>query len=283
MKTSKLLFLLPYLLGSIILLIIPAGLFGQESLNTEPDAQQYFLGVKLGVNDFHAKDNYISPDIYHGKLFSADISFRAQSKKFTHEAELFYSIGKPALAEESPNINQNIASLSYTLFYNVKMLKINGSPLRLELGTGLSSFVMNSDFILNGMYGLGKYTDQAWYWSHSLNLFTRGEYSISEDQEALIQIGMPILRLVSRPVNGHWMSGKNQEVLLNSFFNAATGGKMEFFTERLVINCYLRYTYKLNNGLNICGSYGFNFISSNDPLPMKSYMNVFLIGLDVKL
>jgi hypothetical protein len=267
----------------LFLMFSSYSVFCQTLENTNSDSTNYFLGANFGINDFHVKDEYLSPYTFRGVMFSTNLSFQAKLKNIIHEVDVFFSTGKPDSDKQPRDLSQKVGSISYSFFYKVNKLNVNGSPLDLYLGTGISSFVMNTDFVVNSEYGYGSFRDQSWYWSHSINFLFRGEYSFNKNQSMSIQLNVPFLQLVSRPANGHWADKDNLDVMTNSFLNAAKDGKMEFLTDHFVIHCVLEYKNKVNDNIFFRGSYRFNYVSSSEPLPMQTYMNDFLIGLDFML
>ena len=267
----------------IIILISTEFIFGQTLNCNKSNLTEYYLGANLGLNDFHSRDEYLSPNNYSGLIFSADILFHAKVKNILHEAEIYFSTGNPATTAQSTEIKQKIGSISYSFLYNFDQEKIYRSPLDVYLGAGVSSFVMNTDYFLNSDYGLGQYTDQSWYWSHSINLLLAGVYSINEKNSLTMHLSIPLVSLISRPSNGHWMDQKNLNIINNSFFNAAKGGNLEFFTDNFVIQGLIQFSQKVSDKLSFNGTYRFNFVSSNEPLAMRTYMNTFMAGIEFAL
>ncbi len=254
----------------------------QSDMGTKTFPSKYFIGGEIGINDFHMKDEYLSPLPCNAMMFSSKISFGARLGNAKHYVELYYSHGSPSPDNQDFNITENQGALSYSFLQNIHKLKLMDLPLNLFLGGGISSFVMNSDLMTDSKEGLGYYTDQSWYWSHALNINAEGEYLLSENKTLSVQFQVPFFKIVTRPSNGHWLGTKNQKVL-NNFLNAAGGGKGEFFWKNFIILYKIEYMQILNEHLALKGSYRFNYTSSNTPFSMGMYMNNLSIGIDWRL
>ncbi len=237
------------------------------------------IGGSIGINDFHIKDEYLSLLPYRGLMLSTRLSFEARLKSVKHEAEVYFNHGSPSPDNQAFDITQNIGLLAYSFMMKAGKANIADSPLTVYLGAGLSSFIMNSDLITNSKLGEGYYTDQNWYWFHSFNINAEGEYLISIDKTLIIKLQIPFFKIVTSPANGHWLGNQNKAVL-NNFFNAAGGGKGEFFWKNSVPLSSMEYRQQLSSHFSFRGSYGFNYASSNTPFNMGMYMNNFSAGVD---
>lgn len=255
----------------------------QISNNCEIDTTKYLLGGAIGLNDFHIKDEFLSPYPFGGIMFSSKLLFEAESENGKHSIETYFSIGKIDSDEQPRNVTPTIASLSYSYSHVIDDWEIAERPLKFYLGAGLSSLVMNIDFVAESQAGLGKYYDQSWYWLHSIDFLVSGDYELSSDKILSAKLVLPFFRVASRPYNGHWNNPKNSEIVNDSFLNAALNGKREFLWDNFVLYCAIDYKQKLKENIYLRGSYRFNFVSSGRPLPMNSYMNNFLIGFDFSL
>lgn len=254
--------------------------FSQTGNFDNPNLSKYSIGGRIGLNDFHMKDEFLSPDIFKGILFSSEISFSAELKKIRHTVDLYFSYGNPEPNHSQLELTQYIGGISYSFFHSIDSLKICGSPFAFSLGVGLSSFVMNTDYNISSSLGLGKSYDQSWYWSHALDIKIRGDYILSDIQSLSVQLGAPIIKIVSRPANGHWLDSSYNEVSRDNFLNAATQGRREFIWNNFVLDFKFNYHHRISNTINLICGYNFNFTSSDRPLTMKSYMNNLLIGVD---
>ncbi|MEW6194984.1 MAG: hypothetical protein AB1521_07510 [Bacteroidota bacterium] len=249
----------------------------------ETDTTKYLLGGAIGLNDFHIKDEYLSPYPFGGIMFSSKLLFEAESESGKHALETYFSTGKIDSDEQPRNVTPTIVSLSYSYTHVIDNWEIAERSFKFSLGAGISSFVMNTDFVTESQAGVGEYYDQSWYWSHSLNFLAGGDYALSENKILSAQLVLPFFRIVSRPYNGHWNNPKNSEIISDNFLNAALDGRREFFWDNFVLYCAVEYKQKLKENIYLHGGYRFNFVSSGSPLPMNSYMNNFLIGFDFSL
>lgn len=278
---NKLFLFLVILISSTILKNADA--ICQDMPIKQTDSTKYSIGLGIGVNDFHIKDDYLSPYYFSGLMFSARINFKAIISNSRHEVFGYFSSGSPESDKQTFEIRQKTASLTYSFFHNFSKLDIAGSPCFFLVGAGLSTFVTNSDLVLKSKSYNGVFTDQSWYWSHSVNLLTCGDYHVSEKTNLTVKLNMPFFKVASRPENGHWLDGNNSKVVYDNFFNAAKGGKGEFLWDNLVVLCDVEFIQKINERFSFHGSYGFNFTSSDRPFAMDMFMNNLLIGLDLSL
>jgi hypothetical protein len=190
---------------SLAIFLLTSRNFCQVQNSIIADNSWYSLGVKVELNDFHIRDNYISPDPLSGILVASEISFQAKLNKALHSIEIFYSAGSPDSKRTQVDASQRMGCLSYSYSHSVNSWSFGESTLDFSLVAGISSFVMYTDLIVNSQIGGGKSTDQSWYRSHSLNIFSGGDYSFSEHQNLSVQFVVPVFKIVSRPNNGHWL------------------------------------------------------------------------------
>jgi len=254
--------------------------FCQTGNLRNPNHSKYSIGGRIGLNDFHMKDEFLSPDVFKGILFSSAISLNAEFEKTRHAIDIYFSYVNPERNHSQLDIIQYIGSISYSFFHSIDTWRIYGSPFTFSLGAGLSTFVMNTDYNINSSLGLGKNYDQSWYWSHALDIKVRGDYYLSNNQSFTVQLSSPVIKIVSRPANGHWLDSRYNEVSRDNFLNAATLGKREFIWDNAVLDFTINYSQRISNSINLTCGYSFNFTSADKPLTMKSYMNNLLIGFD---
>lgn len=236
------------------------------------------LGVSVGVNDFHLKDEYLSPSIFAGGMFSTEILYQVKSKQIKHAVDFYFSTGHINSDVQPRDVTPYIGSASYSFFHTLQTWTIAEHPLEIYIGTGLSSFFAYTDFVAEDRAADYRYYDQSWYWSHSLDLHFLGEYQFDVNRSLLIKLTTPIVRLVSRPENGHEFNEKNMRII-NSFFNAAKGGKPELFWENPAVLCELEYRGRITDRAEFRGAYSFTYISSDRPLSMGMYWNNFMVGI----
>ena len=277
--TIRLKLLLSIILLSIV--CIPDKAVCQTEQTLQSEQTQYSVGVGLGINDFHIKDEYVSPYPFRGGLFSSFLNFQARSGNNRHEVDIYFSTGRTNPEKQTFKSIEKMGSLSYSFMHQFGKWDVAGSPLGLFFGAGISSFAINSDLTTYSKLGEGSFHDHAWYWSHSFNIYASSNYILSESQTISFTLNLPFFEMVSRPENGHWMSSNNYNVMYNSFFNAVKGSKGEFLWDNFVVHCGITYSQKLNDRIALQGTYGFNYTSSDRPLQMGMYMNNLLIGIGV--
>jgi hypothetical protein len=250
---------------------------GQEACAVAVADSRSTLGGSVGFGDFHFKDDYLSPYTFGGGMFASRLSFRRDDEQSRHAVDASFAIGHPESDRQNRDVEQIVASLEYSFLHRIAGWDVGGRPLDLSLGAGLSSYVANTDF--NTVDPLhGRFNDQSWYWSHAVDLSLAGRYRLDEGKDVSVQMAMPVVRLVSRPANGHYLSGENWEVIQN-FLHAAGDGRSEFFWDALVLRTQVEYRQQVGERLELRGTFLFTYTSSDTPLPMGMFSNTFLIGL----
>ena len=252
---------------------------GQDPEPTSPGDSESRLSASLGLNDFHLKDEYLAPEIIRGNIFASRLSLDFSSAVDVHAIDATFSHGSPASHYQERQITQNIGSLSYSYLHAVDTWEIAGLPLKFLLGGGVSSFVANTDYNAYDTPTSSKSYDQAWYWSHALDLHAEADVRLAERSTITVRLTTPLVRLVSRPENGHYLSSANQKVYEN-FFRAFSRGKPEFAWENLVLMGEVRYSNRWSDRFGIHGSYIFGYAATDRPLEMAMYSNQVLVGAD---
>lgn len=241
----------------------------------------YSAGAALGINDSHLNDQYMSSEIFRGLMFSANVAFRAKSASDSHEAEAFYSSGKPDFRNEDWNAIETLGYITYGYTRNIKTTELWGNQLIISAGGGISSFILSNELRKTDKpTGETMFFDQSWYWAHNLNLIFGSDYNLNK-HKILLRISMPVFKIVTRPENGHNLNNSNKEVINDSFLNAATKGKSEYFWESPALNFQLGYSLPLSNYLDLNARYLFSYISADEPEPssMGMYVNNIMIGM----
>jgi hypothetical protein len=264
-----------------LVLLFNSPVFGQSEQACEQPQQEsvHSLGFGIGINEFHARDEYLSPYIFSGTMFTSMLSYQLKTEHFRHAIVATYSTGHPNSDIQPREVTERIGSLSYSLARTLDVEYVAGNPLEVSLGTGISSFASHTTFDAIDVTSNYAYLDRSWYWSHSLNLLFRGEYQFAGHSGLSLQVTMPVFRLVSRPANGHEFNEKNAEVI-DDFLKAAGKGTSEFFWDNLVLMCEVGYTQRISDHLGFRAGFQFDYTSSDRPLPLGMYMNRLLIGLD---
>jgi hypothetical protein len=260
-----------------LLFCFPA--FCQEE---QPSAQQkpvHSLGISIGINDFHFRDEYLSPHIFSSILFSSAISYQFKAKQTLHRFNATFNTGHPNSTIQPRNVTENIGSLQYTISRVFDVEHIAGQPLELSLGAGVSTFIASTNFnAIDQRYNY-VWNEQSWYSSNSLNLQFGGECQISDHNNLSIQITLPMFRLVSRPEIGHSFNAENDKVIQH-FLNVESQGKPEWFWQNAIMACELGYRHQIGKFCSLKLNYLFNYVTSDRPLPLQMYMNRVLVGFD---
>jgi len=229
--------------------------------------------LKLGVNDFHIKDERLSPLIYRGLLFSASVSYNYQRNKYLHEIEFSVSPGKLFCTFNQNQIEEYNGYVSYSLLYQIYKKELSNSNFDFNVGTGIESYMSwthtrNPNVFLSS----GEYS---WYWSHSVPIILDGRYNINYKHCINLQISSPLIRLVSRP--DYSQNQRYYEIQYNPQ-KAALYGDIEFLWSDFVFFTKLSYDFKLSNHFDFNLSYRFNFASTHKTELMRLYTNNLLIG-----
>jgi hypothetical protein len=95
----------------------------------------------------------------------------------------------------------------------------------------------------------------------------------------------PIVALVSRPANGHWLNQRNLDVSHN-FLRAAAEGQMEFIWSSPRVLATVEWRRMVSDRIGVCATYTFSYVSSREPDPLLSmgaYQNDLLLGFEWRL
>ena len=197
------------------------------------------LTLNIGVNDFHIKDERISPLIF----FNQNL------------------------------VEQFAGCISYSLLHQIYNVDYANSNINLNLGAGIKSFVSYENtldpnyFILSG--------EDSWYWSHSLNLIFSGVYNIVNKHSINFQLSSPFIRTVSRP---DFSQNQLYYEVESNHLKAAKYGDIEFLWNDFVIFSNLSYVYNLSKHIGLNISYNFYYASTHKTQFMGLYSNNFLLG-----
>jgi hypothetical protein len=249
-----------------------------QSSASQPENSKHSIGASIGINDFHLKDEYLSPYVFRGRMFSSGLAYQLKLNQSRHGIDAFFSIGSIDSDLQPRDVTQYVAYLSYSFVRALHNSEIAGRPLEFSLGTGISTFMIANEFVLKDVY-----VDHSWYWAHSLNLHLRCDYQLATRKSLALQLMTPAFRLVSRPVHGHYMvKGNEFEGKLDFLKNAPTQVESEFLWENLVLFSEIEFRQRLGNRFNLRFTYWFGYASSDKPIniSMGMYMNHFLIGVD---
>lgn len=256
--------------------------FSQVNRTADTDGSIKSLSVSIGVNQYSQMDKYLSPYVFGGTIFCGKAGYGVRSGSNSQQLDLFASLGALRSSVQPRDVYQDVGLLSYSLVQVLGRWDVLSAPLEMSLGGGISSLVMNTDFnIVDNLSGITIY-DQSWYWHHSLNLILAGEYMPGIGSTLAVRLTAPLLGLVSRPGNGHWLNDANDDVIHN-FGNAAIQGKLEPFWKAPVLFAAVEYVHPLAERLNLRGRYSFAYVASNRPaeiLSLGMYMNSALVGLE---
>jgi hypothetical protein len=236
------------------------------------------LALRIGINDFHVRDHYLSPFSYQGRLFSSSLSYQLKLEHTRHAVDFGFSTGHTESDAQSQEATQYVGGASYAFMVSLHTWDVAERQLELFVGTGLSTFFATTDIVTPESITWYGPTDKTWYWSHNLDVHLVGEMCLADRQSVSATLSMPVFRLVSRPEVSHNFSTRNIQVRDN-FLEAAKGGRSEFFWSNLDLFFQIEYRQRLNDHFDIRGTYSFAYSFSDWPLSMGMYMNNFLAGI----
>jgi hypothetical protein len=236
------------------------------------------LIFKAGFSDSHIKDLYLAPNIFNSVIFSSEVSYKHNTQSSQQIITVKYAAGTLASDEQPGELTQKSGLLSYQYMFKTNNSEGCNPPLLFSLGAGVSSYVSNSDFLID--HNNGAFIDQSWYWSHSVNLIAHADYTLLASDIFTISLSVPVFSIVSRPRNGHWLNQRNQDVIMDSFLNASLHGSGEFLWDNFNADFNLGYTHYITNKTAFSCNYSFRYTSSEEPLKLGMYSNGILAGLE---
>ena len=201
------------IIASLFILFSASGILMAQSGNSENS-----IGLAIGIYDVHLRDQYLSPYIFGGTIFSSQVSYNYKISQSRHEVNISFSTGNISSANWSLESKQYIGQFSYSYLHSLHSWNIENKQFELFLGTGLSSFAQFSVISTPPDINWFGPTDKSLYWSHSIDLHLLGEYRFTERRIISLRISSPFLRFVSRPDYSHNFNYRNYSVS-NSFFS----------------------------------------------------------------
>jgi hypothetical protein len=229
------------------------------------------FGVSAGLTSLHVRDDYLSPESYGGSLASAGLSYRRETSAVRQALELSFVTGRVSSAVQPCDVHEYVGSFSYAWLRSLRSGR-GGFPLALLAGAGVSSYAMWTDFDASDPASGYTYFDRSWYWSHALDVHALAEYRFSERRRLSVRLTSPVVRLVSRPQNGHQFNPGNVKVMGN-FLRAATGGTAFAIWNDPVLQWRLEYLQPIGPRVDLRIGYLFQNASADAPLPLRMYTN----------
>jgi hypothetical protein len=236
------------------------------------------LVLRLGVSDFHIRDQYLGPRVYSGPLFWSGVSYRTACGNARHTIDAGFGVGHTSAVEQQPEASQYVGHASYMFLISLHVQEMDAGQLEFFFGPGLSTYFTTTDIVTPESITWYGATDKTWYWSHALDLNVTGECRMSGGQVISVKLNLPVVRIVSRPDAGHNFSGRNIDVRDN-FLAAASGGSVKALWNSLALVCELEYRQRLSEQFDVGCTYRFAYASSTIPLNMGMYANTLLAGI----
>ena len=262
----------------VVCVLMSGNLYSQVERTEQYSKNVNTLGLSLGVNDFHIKDEYLSPNIFSGPMFSSKILFQHKTEETRHRVSLYFSAGQINSTDQPRDVKQYVGSIVYSYLHSIYSLKVGENPLELFIGGGISSYMVHTNFKTTDINYDYTFFDQSWYWSHEADIYFRAEYSFGDRYSIAGEIGSPLAGIVSRPENGHYFNANNAKII-NNFMNASIGGKPSFLWDNPVLFSEIEYRQRISLQLDLIFDYSFKFTSSNEPLPLRMYTNNAQAGI----
>ncbi len=258
-------------------------IFPQRDSLVLPQEPASSLILRAGLNDYHLLDKYLSPFIYNGIIFVSDLSFQVKGKNSDHTVKLLFSTGKISSNDQPGHISPYIGYISYAYTHAIDSWNVFGEPLQFNIGAGLSSFFEYLTLRTDSKTTNSIYYDDSWYVSHAINLHLYGKYNLDEQRSVSLLITTPIIRLITRPSNGHYFNQANTEIIDENKLKILSGGRLEFLWDNLVLLTEIKYQTPISDRFNFHTEYIFGYASSDKPaslLSLGTYMNNFLVGIE---
>lgn len=241
----------------------------------KPVVNKNSLFAGIGINDFHIRDNRVSPLVYSNPIFTACLGYTRDSKVLRHNADAIFSTGNINTKLTDIKGYQKYGNLSYSVLMNAFRFNLSNIKSNLFLGTGLSSFISQTNLSTYAYYNLSS-SESTWYWSHSLNFSLHCDFNISNSSFFRAKIAYPLVRLVSRP--DYSFSSRNDLVYKN-FLNAFNQGEIEYLWNNFVVYSELFFETRLDDDFSFRANYTFNYAHSNVPQSMGLYTNNLNAGI----
>lgn len=236
------------------------------------------LGVTLSLTSVHMKDEYLSPLIYRGWIPSAAVSAWRSAASSRQELYLSFGVGHIDSHTLPRDVSEHLGELTYTYMRAVGTATAAGARTAIFVGGGVSSTMSFTDFDATDPSSGYTYFDRSWYWSHALNVEAEAEYRAGGRGRLVAHFSAPVVRLVSRPKNGHDFNASNARVI-HGVLNAARPGPAVGLWQDPAMACRLAYRQRLGTRGSLEVGYAFAYATSSTPMALHMYTEGFHVGL----
>lgn len=260
--------------------LLPASCLCQGPSSGATEGTAHSLGAARSLTSVHMKDEYLSPLIYRGWIPTAALTARRSTTSSRQELQLSFGVGHIDSRLLPRDVTEHLGALTYAYMRALRTGASAGSSLALFLGGGVSSRVSQTDFDATDHTTGYTYYDRSWYWSHALDLDLEAEYQISERRAAVARLTAPVVRLVSRPKNGHDLNTSNAHVI-RDFLSAAKGGTAVGLWQDPALGCRVSYRQNLGARTSFEVGYTFEYAASSTPMRLRMYTEGFQVTLTV--
>ncbi len=229
------------------------------------------LTIAIGADNFHIKDEYISPLIYRGTVFSVAALYRVAGETTRQTIEADFSTGTLTSAPRQFDAQHYIGALSYTVLFRLHETEAFGLPVGFFGGGGIGSTFWISDYSTPATLQPNGRGDG--YLVHGVALAARAEAGLGSGRLLALQASSPVLRLVSRPEYGV-VSNRSDDYLY-----ALEHPYTEYFWENPVVQFQAEYSQPVSDSFDFDAVYRFGFNRCDEPLPMSAFSNTFVAGM----
>ncbi len=258
-------------------LLLPASALSQESPRRPSEGPTHSFAFGAGITDYRVRDNYLSPVAFGGSLLALGASYRRETAHSRQAIETSFASGTIKSAAQPRDVTPYDGSISYAYLRSLRPPG-GGFPLALLAGVGVSSFLTWTDFNATDPATGYTFFDRSWYWSHALDAHLLADYGLAGGRHLALRVSAPVVRLVSRPENGHAFNASNASVMRN-LLHAATGGSVVALWESPVVEWQLEFQQPIGARVGLRIGYAFQNASSETPLPLRMYTNRVTVSL----
>ena len=248
------------------------------TVNVSAQEKSFQFDIAPGISNSHIIERLSNPMIFRGTGISPLIRIQrygSRSRQFVN--------GKVAYANLKNGVDNYKAenfrtSLNIGSEFAVLGQKDGSNQNYLMLGGSISSFYCKTCFFFK-LPSIWATALKTWYWRHSLDFTASGKIKLSDKQNIIFRMGVPVVCNISRPT---FSSSGDFDVQLNTR-EIKTFGNTVFIGENFSIETSVAYYRPISQNLELFAEYEFSFNSYKNPDKIAMYMNNLNIGITFKL
>lgn len=229
-----------------------------------------YLGLNLGLSDYHNKDLMLSPLIYRGSNFYFDLFYQLKKEKTLQTLEISSSVG---------DVNSNIpyhtqigvrAHLGYGYSRQITTVETKGIPILIFLGGFIKTYA--------DMSFPDNYDNGAMLVAYSMNLHASALSSFDDRHSLLWDLQVPAISYVVRlPYAG--FDEEVQENATKPLKLVTKNGQVVSLGDYFMFNTRLNYFYSLSERWSFLVKYQFFYHRFDEPRKTRSFSNNYSVGL----